>query len=185
MKNSTRFFIGFSLLVLLGYYGCSAGRPEAEINAAQKAMDNARSLHAEELATQNWNEAMDAWNQGDAAVKQGKPSKTFFVRAKSRFEKTATIAKSQRDIVAQDISNMQMSIAERYSKIQSALERGTMSSKAQKQIKPIIAEVQTGNESIENLISHGEYLKARATARDVQKKIYDVELIMAGKKPAS
>jgi hypothetical protein len=185
MKNSIRFFIGFSLLVLIGCYSCGVENSEAEMKAAQQAMDNAKSLHAEDLATSNWNEAMQAWDQGQAAVKEGKPAKTFFIRAKSRFDKTATIAKAHRDEISKEISDMQVTINERYAKVKTALEGGKLASRVQKQIKPIAAEVEAGNTSINDLVSQGDYLKARATAREVQKKVYNAELILAGKKPAS
>jgi hypothetical protein len=155
------------------------------MKAAQQAMDNAKSVRAEELAASNWKEAMQAWDQGEAAVKEGKPAKTYFIKAKSRFEKTATIAKAQRDVVAKDVSEMQATINERFSKVKAALEKGKLNSRAQSQIKPIIAEVEAGNQSIDSLVSQGDYLKARATAREVQKKVFNAELIAAGKKPAS
>jgi len=184
MKSSIRFFVGFSLLILIVLYGCGVEKSEAEMKAAQQAMDNARSFAAEELAAANWQEAMQAWDQGQAAVKDGKPAKTFFLRAKSRFEKTAAIAKARRDDVAKEVSTMQQTINERCSVIKTALETGKLTPKVQNQIKPLMAEVDTGNQSIVSLVEKGDYLKAKSTARDVQKKVYNAELIMAGKKPA-
>ena len=105
MKNSIRFFVGCSLLILVACYGCGVPSSEAERKAAQQAMDNAKSFHAESLAASNWNEAVIAWEQGEAAVKEGKSAKTFFIRAKSRFEKTAAIAKSRAMYVQRSIPN--------------------------------------------------------------------------------
>jgi hypothetical protein len=185
MKNSVRFFVGFNLLVLIMCFGCGGGKPEAEIKAAAQAMDKAKSFHAEELATSNWNEAMQALMQGEAAVKEGKPSKTYFLRAKSRFEKTATIAKSRQDTLAKEVSEMQMATAQRFSKVKAAIEKGGVKPKVLIQVNPIVAEAEVGTVSVSSLVSQGDYLKARTTAKEVQLKVYNAELILAGKKPLS
>jgi hypothetical protein len=183
MKNSSGFFVGFSLLVLIAFYGCAGGPPEAEIKAAEKAMDKAKSYHAEELAASNWNDAMQAMNQGQEAVKEGKASRTFFLRAKSRFEKTAAIAKSRQDELAKEVSELQMSTAERFSKVKVALERGGVKSRILKQVKPMIPEVETETETVSNLVSQGDFLNARKAVKELQMKVYNMELILAGKKP--
>jgi len=182
MKSSTRFFVGFTILVLLGFYGCGSNS-DVEMKAAQQAMENAKSLGAEELAASNWLEAMQAWEQGQAAVAEGKSAKTYFIRAKSRFEKTATIAKSNRDAVAREISDLQAKIDDRFMKIKAAIDKGKVSSRVQKQLNPILTEVDSGLTSIEELIGQGNYLKARTTAQEIQKKVFNAELIMVGKKP--
>ena len=182
MKSSTRFFVGCSLLMLIACYSCTPSS-EAEMNAAQQAMDKAQSLHADDLAASNWSDAMQVWEQGQAAVKQGKSAKTLFIRAKSRFDKAAAIAKSQGDTLSQEVSDMQVRIGERVSNLKAALLKGRMSSKIQKQIQSVVAEVDQGVVSLESLMSQGDFLKARNLAREIQGKIYNAELIMAGKKP--
>ena len=184
MKNSMRFFVGISLLVLVACYGCGAENSKAEMMAAQQAMEKAKSVFAEDLAPSNWLEAMQAWEQGQAAVLEGKPAKTYFLRAKSRFEKTAAIAKSTGDNMAKEIGSTQQSINERLSKVQMALERGGMSSKVAKQVKPVAVEVQEGTLTLDSLVSQGNYLKARTLAQDLMTKIYNAELMIAGKKAA-
>ncbi len=184
MKNSTRFFIGFSLLLLAVSYGCSVSS-EVEMKAAQEAMNAAKNFHADELAASNWNEAMQAWYQGEAAVKEGKPAKTYFLRAKSRFEKTMTIAKARRDDVAREVSDIQLTISERLAKVKTALTSGRLTSRIQSQISPLVAEVEAGSETVGTLVNQEDFVKARTTAKEVQKKIFNVELILAGKKPVS
>jgi len=184
MKNSVRFFVGISLLVLVVCYGCGTENSEAEMKAAQQAMEKAKSVFAEDLAPSNWLEGMTAWEQAQAAVKEGKPAKTYFLRAKSRFEKTATIAKAAGDVMAKDITAMQLTIGERFSKVQTALERGRMSAKVASQVKPVAAEVQEGTVTLDSLVSQGSYVKAKTLARDLQAKVYNAELLIAGKKPA-
>ena len=183
MKNSIRFFVGSSLLILVACYGCGVATSEVEMKAAQQAMDSAKSFHAESLAASNWNDAVIAWEQGQAAVKEGKPAKAFFLRAKSRFEKTAAIAKANSQIMSREVSQMQTAINDALSKIKADLEKGRISAKIQKQVKPIVAEADQGIESLAKLVSDGDFLKAKTLARDIQSKLYNARLIAAGKKP--
>jgi hypothetical protein len=183
MKNLIRFFVGISLLVLVVCYGCGVENSEAEMKAAQTAMDNAKNIFAEDLAASNWAEAMQAWEQGQAAVKEGKPAKVYFLRAKSRFEKTVSIAKATGAGLAKEIASMQITIGERFAKVKSALDRGRVPAKIMNQVKPIAAEVEEGTASVESLASQGSYVKATVLARDIQTKIYKAELLLAGKKP--
>ena len=182
MKNSTRFFVGISLLVLLVCYGCGVAKPEAEMKAAQAAMDKAKAVFAEDLAPTNWKEAMTAWDQGQAAVEQGKPAKTHFLRAKSRFEKTASIAQAAGADMAKEIAAIQTTIGERLGKVNSALDRRQAPARILAQVKPLAAEVEEGAASVESLASQGNHLKAMVLARDTQAKVYKAELLLAGKK---
>ncbi len=185
MKKLFCFFIGFSLLVLIACYGCGGGAPEAEIKAAEQAMDKAKSYHAEELAVSNWNEAMQALYQGQAAVKEGKSSRTYFIRAKSRFEKTATIAKARFDDLAKEVADLQRATAERFARVKAAIEGGGVHPRVLKQVNPLVTEAETGTETVNSLAGQGDYLKAKVTAKEVQRKVYNIELIMAGKKPVA
>jgi len=151
---------------------------------AQEAMEKAKSVFAEDLATSNWNEAMIAWEQGQAAVKEGKPAKTLFLRAKSRFEKTAAIAKAEGDQLAKEISTMQISIGERLAKVQAGLQ-GRASSKIKNQLKPLAEEAEVASATLDSLASQGDYMKAYKLAKELQSKLYNAELVLAGKKPVS
>ncbi len=77
---------------------------------------------------------------------------------------------------------MQLAIGEQYSKIQAGMERGKYSSKINSQIKPVIAEIEAGNTTLDSLMSKGDYYKANALAKEIQTKLYKTELIIAGKK---
>jgi hypothetical protein len=183
MKNSMRFFIGISLLVLVVCYGCGVEKSEAEMKAAQQAKDKAEAVYAKDLAPSNWNEAMVAWEQGQAAVKEGKPAKTYLIRAKSRFEKTAIIAKAEGEKIAADVKAMQETITQRFGKVKAAMNGGKVSPKARKQLQPVMAELEEGIAGVDSLAGQGNYLKARTLAKDIQMKVYSAELILQGKKP--
>lgn len=185
MKNSTRFFVGITLLVLIACYGCGVDKAEKEMKEAQQAMENAKSLFADELAPSDWNDALIVWEQGQAAVKEGKPARTYFIRAKSRFEKTAAIAKGEGENLSKEITTMQLSVGERVAKLRTALDSGRISSKIQKQVKPLAQEIEEGAAAVDSLVSQQNFVKARTLARELQTKLRNAELIMAGKKPVS
>jgi hypothetical protein len=183
MKKPVRFFVGITLLVLVISYGCGSEKYQADMQAAQAAMDKAKSIFAEELAPTEWAEAMQAWEQAQAAAKEAKPSITYFKRAKSRFEKASKIAKASGDSMAKEISSMQTTIGERFAKVMAALDNNRLSPKIAKQVKPLAAEIEEGRTTLDSMVGQGNYLKANMLARDLQTKVYNAELVMAGKKP--
>ncbi|HTY62326.1 MAG TPA: hypothetical protein VMG30_08710 [Acidobacteriota bacterium] len=183
MKNSIGFFVVISLLILVACYSCGAPSSEAEMKAAQAAMDNAKSLHADTIAASSWNDAIVAWDQGEAAVKEGKSAKSFYLRAKSRFEKAAAIAKANGELMSREVSQMQVSIEDSLSKIKAELVKGRLSAKIQKQVKPMVEEAEKGLESLGKLVADKDFMKAKTLAKEIQAKVFNARLIAAGKKP--
>jgi len=185
MKNPSRFFVGCSLLVLLFIYGCGYTVPEAELQAAQQAMEQAKKLHAEDLAPSEWKDAIVAWEQAQAAVSEKKPAKSLFIKARSRFEKAVKIANANAESLRKEVTEMQTTIGERSAKVKAALDKGNISPRIKNQVSPIIREVDQSSANLDDLIKQGDLLKARTLAREIQKKVFNAELILAGKKPAS
>lgn len=185
MKNLIGLFVGSCLLILLACYGCGVENADVEMKQAQQSMDQAKSLYAQDLTPTDWKEAVQIWDQAQAAVKNGKPAKTLFTRAKNRFDRMATIAKSRNDTYSKDLSDMQMTINSRFENVKKSLQSGNLNARVLGQVKTIATEVEEGNASINTLVSQGNYLKAVTTAKQVQTKVYNAELILAGKKPGS
>ena len=182
MKNLTRFFVASCLLILLACYGCGVENSDVEMKQAQDSMDQAKSLHADDVTPTDWKEAVQIWDQAQTAVKNGKPAKTLFLRAKNRFDKIAVIAKSRNEMFSKDLSEMQTTINSRYEKVKKALEGGKLNAKVQGQVKTIALEIEEGNASISTLVNQGNYLKAVTKAKEVQTKVYNAELILNGQK---
>lgn len=181
MKNSP-FFVGISLLVLLAISGCGTEKYEAEMKEAQTAMDEAKGVFAEELAPSDWLEAMVAWEQAKAAVDEKKPAKTYFLRAKARFQKATKIAKAEGEKYAKQIEELQLSIGKRFDKVQAGLQNRRISSKIKEQLKGVVEQAEETRASIESLAGQGNYLKAFDLAKKLQSELYDAELTLAGKK---
>ena len=182
-----RFCISLSLIALLASYGCGGGSSEMDMKQAQKAMDQAKSLHADDLAPTDFQQAQKTWAHAQAAVKEGKmdTAKVLFVSAKIYFNKSAVIAKAKRDALSRELSAMQLMISSNFDKVKSDLSKNDLSPKLQGQVKAIASEVEEGNASISKLVNQEDFLKAVATAKDVQMKVYNAQLILAGQRPAS
>jgi hypothetical protein len=157
-----------------------------EMKQARQAMDQAKSLHAEDLAPTDFQQAQKAWDHAQAAAKQGKTdtAKVLFVSAKIYFDKTADIAKAKRDALSRELSDMQLMISSNFDQVKSDLAKKKLSPKQRDQVKALASEVEEGNAFVSKLVTQEDFLKAVATAKDVQTKIYNAQLILAGQKPA-
>jgi hypothetical protein len=180
-----RFCISISLLVLLASYGCG-GSSEIDMKQAQQAMDRAKSLRADSLAPADFQRARQAWDHAQAAEKEGKTdtAKVLFSSANIYFGKAADIAKAKQDSLSRELDAMQRMITSNFDQVKSDLSRNNLPPRQQGQVRAIVSEVEESNASIRNLMNQKDLLKAVATAKEVQTKIYNAQLILAGQKPS-
>jgi hypothetical protein len=185
MRKSIRFCSGLNLLLLLAYCGCGENS-EMEMKRARLAMDQAKGVHADVLAPKDFQEAQKSWAHAQAAVKEGKSeaAKVIFASAKIHFDKSADIAQAKQDALSRELSAMQLMISNNFDQVTNDLSKNNLSPNARGQVKAIVAEIEQGNASVRKLVKQEDFLKAVATAKDVQTKIYNAQLILAGKKPA-
>jgi hypothetical protein len=177
-----RFYISLSLVLLLASYGCS-GSSEIEMTQAREAMDYARSFHAEALAPTDFQQAQKAWDHAHAAEKEGKTAtaKVLFTSAKIFFDKATDIARSRQDALSRELNGMQLMISKNLDQIRSDLFRNKLSPKLRDQVIAIASEVEEDRDFISKLVIEEDLVRAVATAKDVQTKIYHAQLILAGK----
>ena len=180
-----RFYISLSLLTLLASYGCGGGSSEVEMKQAQEAMNQARSVHADDLAPAEFQEAQKTFAHAQAAAKEGKSAtaKVLFSSAKIYFNRTVVIAKSKRDALSRQLDGMQLMISSNFDQVKSDLSKKHLSPKQRVQVNAIVSEVVEDKDSISKLVVEDDLLKAVATAKDVQTKIYNAQLILAGQTP--
>ena len=79
---------------------------------------------------------------------------------------------------------MQLTISSNLDQVKSDLSRNNLSPQQQNQVRAIVSEVEAANASISKLVIQKDLLKAVAMAKDVQTKIYNAQLILAGQKPS-
>jgi len=180
-----RLYTSLGLLALLAFCGCGGGSSEVEKRAAEEAMNQAQSAHADLLAPNQFQEAQKAWEHAQAAAKEGKTSsaKVLFASAKIYFAKSAEIAKNNREALIRQLDGLEVAINGNFDDVKKDLSKNKLSPKDQAQVKAISAEIVEGQASITKLESQQDLFKAVATAKEVQKKIYNAQLILAGQKP--
>lgn len=182
-----RFYINSCLLILLASYGCGGKISETDIKLAQEAMVQAKSFHADELAPTDFQQAQKAWDRAQIAAKEGRTdtAKLLFVTAKIDFHKSIEIAKSKRDALSREIGALQLRISSDFDKVKSDLAENYLTPELKAQVKAITSEVERGNASISKLVDQEELLQAIATAKNVQTKVYNAQVILDGQRPPS
>ncbi len=177
-----RFFVILCLLALLASYGCG-GSSEIEMRLAREAMDEAKSVHADNLAPTDFQKAKTAWDHAQAAEGEGRTgnAKVLFTSAKIFFGKAADIARSKQDALSRELIAMQLTISRNLDLVKSDLSQNNMSPEQRGKVKAIASEVEKDNAAISKLVSQEDLAKAVATAKNVQNKIYHAQLILAGK----
>jgi len=179
------FCVSLSLLLMLAFYGCGEGSAEVEMKDAQKAMDQAKSVHADDFAPAEFQAAQKTWDHAQAADREGKAStaKALYSSAKIYFNKTVVIARSKHDDLSRQLSAMQLMINSNFDQVKSDLSKKSLSPKQHSQVSAIVSEVSEDKDSISKLVVEEDLIKAVAAAKDVQTKIYNAQLILAGQKP--
>ena len=152
---------------------------------AGRSMDEAKNLHADDLAPADFQQAQKAWDHAQAADKAGKTgtAKVLFSSAQIYFVKAASIAKAKQDALSRQLNAMQSMISSNLGQVTGDLSNFDLSSRQQSQVRAILAEVEKSNDSISRLTIQGDLLKAVAAAKEVQTKLYNAQLILAGRKP--
>ena len=177
------FYISLILVILLASYGCR-GSSEIEMTEARDAMDHAKNLHADNLASTDFQRAQKAWDNAQVAEKEGKTgkAKVLFTSAKIFFNKAADIAKSRQDALSRELIGMQATIDKNLNQVKNGLYRDDLSAKQRNEVTAIASEVEKDNDAISKLVIQEDLMKAVAMAKDVQTKIYHAQLILAGQK---
>jgi hypothetical protein len=181
MRNLIRFVLGFSLLALIAFCGCKAD-PQPDIKAAQRALDKARDYHSEVLAPAEWKEALQAWEEAEAALKKGDASIPHFQKAKTLFEKTIKASQGNGLAMGKEIDEVQNDINDRYMKLKATLEKGKIKPKIMKELKPILDEVSIDSSAVKDLIMQFDYPQAREKVLATREKMHNAEIVMAGQK---
>jgi hypothetical protein len=171
------------LLTLLAFCRCS-GSAEIERKQAQKALEQAKIYHADNLAPTDFEKAQIAWDHAQAAEKDGRTgnAKVLFTSAKIFFEKAADIAKSKRDALSRELDLMQGMIGKNFGQVKIDLSMKPLSPNQRSQVAAIVSEVEKDNASINKLVAEDDLTNAVAMAKEVQTKIYHAQLILAGRK---
>ncbi len=182
MTRSHRNLLALGLVLLLCFLGC--GQPTEQIQLAQKAMDQAKEQRAEEFAAKEWNDAMQAWNQAQAALAKGSysESSTALLRAKSRFEKARDIAKGRREDLLKQVTGLQKTIDLRYTAMKNNVTAAKLSAKQKKEFEDSCKEIDQAIEKMKSQVNSGDLTPAKFTGDTTLRNIYETEKSLLGGK---
>jgi hypothetical protein len=181
MKILIRCLAGLGLLVLL-FLAIGCGGSEEQKNKAQQAMDAAAQARAQSLAPVDWTSAMQAWDEALAAENKGKSSSSMYLKAKSRFDKAAAIAKAKYADLEKEVTELVKTIPDSHERLQAAIEKSKLPAKIKDQAKTLSGEVDQERTNLKNLMEEGDYVRAKIKVKIIQRKIYDAELLLQGQK---
>jgi hypothetical protein len=170
-------FLVIVFLAALGF-GCSS-RPEQELGAAQKAMEEADRQHASELAATEYQSAKQTWDDAQAALSSARydEARPLLLKAKSRFAKAGELAKAKRDRVLAEIQSLQSTVNVRYESLKGLIQssKSSIPSKAGKSLEDLCLEIEQGVDKIKTEITQGDYTLAKASALSIMAKIDEAE----------
>ena len=179
MKNSHRVLNIPGLLLALTLSGC-AGRPDEQLQLAQKAMDEAKEQRAADFAPGDWKSADEAWQeaQGFMGKEQWSQAATALTRSRSRFERARDIAKGKRDDVSREVQNLEKTVGIQYNSLKESVQKKRVSAKVKKSLDDSIQEIEKAIGKLRSEIEGGEYLQARTTAQTTVRQIFEAEQLI-------
>ena len=180
MKRSHRNLVAIGIVLLLCCYAC--GKPTEQIEAAQKAIDQAKEQHAEEFAAKEWNEAQQAWSQAQAAVEAGNysQSSSLLLKAKSRAEHARDLAKGRREELLKEVTGLQKTIEIRYGTVKTDLQAAKISAKQKKEIEDACTDIDQAIEKLKKQVESGDLAPAKYTAQTTLRSVYDQQKALEG-----
>jgi|WetSurMetagenome_2_1015567.scaffolds.fasta_scaffold137632_3 hypothetical protein len=174
MKNRICVFLGLGLFALVAFYGCRPD-PKPDIRGAQHAKEKAEGYHSDVMAAPEWKEALQAWEEAQAALQKGEYPRPQFRKAKALFDKTIAAAQANGRVMEKEIQSIQNEIDEKYMKVNPIYKRGGLKPKIQKELKPLLDQVAINSGAIKDLIVHFNYLQAKEKVLETQKIMLEAE----------
>ncbi len=180
MNRSHRNLVAIGIVLLLCCYAC--GKPQEQIDAAQKAIDQAKEQHAEEFAAKEWNDAQQAWSQAQAAVDAGNYSQasSLLLKAKSRAEHARDLAKGRRDELMKEVTGLQKTIDIRYGAVKTKLETAKLSPKQKKEAEDSCKDIDQALEKLKKQVESGDLTPAKYTAQTTLRAVFDTQQAIDG-----
>ncbi len=175
MKHPFLFTVALLAIALI-FPGCSSP-PTEQVQAAQKAMQQAKEQHADEFAAADWKNAQQAWNDAQSLISKQKyaDAGTLLMRAKSRFDKARDIARAKREELRRDIEGKRKTIDARYDSLKSTLAAGKISPAAKKKINESCQDIDKNIDKLKLLFEQEDYTQALNTAMVTMRQVYEAE----------
>jgi hypothetical protein len=174
MKYSHRIVAPISLILLFVFVsGCGGTKPpDEELKLCQQAMEQAKTVQAEKLAAADWSNAENKMNDAQFAIKNKRygDAKTFYLQAKSRYEKAYTVGKSKHDQYLREVDEERAAIGTNSAKLKALVAKAP--AKKRKDIEPKLLEIDQHMAELDKAVTDKDAVKAKLTSKEVQEMIY-------------
>jgi hypothetical protein len=174
MKYSQQIVASISLILLFVFVsGCGGTKPpEEEIKLCQQAMEQAKTVQAEKLAAADWSSAENKVNDAQYAIKNRRfgDAKTFYLQAKSRYEKAYTVGKAKHDQYMREVDEERTAIGTNSAKLKTLAAKAP--AKKRKDIEATLAEIDQHIAELDKAVTDKDAVKSKLTSKEVQEMIY-------------
>jgi hypothetical protein len=174
MKYSQRIVASISLILLfVSIYGCGGTQPpEEEIKLCQQAMEHAKTVQAEKLAAADWSSAESKVNDAQFAIKNRRygDAKTFYLQAKSRYEKAYTVGKAKHDQYMGEVDEERTAIGTNSAKLKTLVAKAP--AKKRKDIEASLSAIDQKIAELDQAMADKDAVKSKLTSKEVQEMIY-------------
>jgi hypothetical protein len=175
--------LSFALLM------CScATEPVEMINKTNKAMENAKSVHAELFASDDWKAAERASAQARTLLDQKKwgEANTALLRAMNRYNKAHELAEGSREAFIKEVRNQQKTIEIRFKELREkvAANAGKLSAANKKAMDAACKEIEQNVVKIGSLLESGQFNDAKFLAGTTLRNIWEHGQELPGAKSA-
>ena len=176
MKHTPLTLVPLTFALSISFLACSSP-PTEQLEAARKAMQQAKEQHADEFASSDWKNAQQAWDEAQSLIAKQKYTDAgeLLIRAKSRFDKARDIARAKREELRKDIEGKRKTIDIRYEGLKSALAAEKFPPAAKKKLNESCQEIDKGIAKLKLEFDQGDYTLAMNTAMFTMRQVYEVE----------
>ena len=177
MKYFRRFMFFFVPFLALFVAGC-AGPPTADIERAQKAMDQAKAQDADLFATEAWNDAESSWKEAQdlIAAKQYRQAIPKLLKAQQGYQKARDVAKGRKEVEINQIKGDQKAAELRCNTLKESIAAAKrLSAAKRKDFEDICQGVDEKVAKVATMLDQGNYSEAKTTASSALREVYDAE----------
>lgn len=164
------------LFVSLTYWSC-ASKPEAELQMAQKVMDEAEAQNAADLAPDDWARGRQVWNEAQALIEMGRHSeaKSLLIKANDYFVKALEIAKNRQDGLIHEVEELQSNIDTQYKTLKQETYAREIPKALSKKLGEAFPWIDEKIAEMEGAVAQKHYMDARVAGKDALGRIYELQ----------
>jgi len=177
MRNPITFVVA---ALIVAFLAACAGMPQAELDQAKAAKEEAEAERASLLAAGDWDDAMQSWNEAQEQIGQKSYSqaRTSLLTAKSRFQKARDISASRREQIKSEVEGTKGTIAVRYERLKQTARSERLSAAKKRDLEKAYVNIDDEISKLDKMIEGGLYVEARDHSTGVMRMVLEAEQLL-------